>query len=1109
MSAPTSCTILSYLISQSPMEPAEVPSPFSKENFLEIPNLSDSPCEDEEVKSNFKPGFSPQPSRRCSESSEDMYLDTPTSGTRRVSFADNFGFNLVSIKEFDSWELPSVSTDFELRKDIFHTEEYILSPLFDLPSSKEDLMQQLHVRKAILESTEYPPGSTSMKGIIRVLNVSFEKLVYVRMSLDDWQTYYDILAEYVPNSCDGETDQFSFKITLVPPYQKDGSKVEFCIRYETSVGTFWSNNNGTNYILLCQKKQQEPEPEKPQEEVSGRQKKGCLKVKSSKEESSTSEENNFEESKFKDTDIPTIVCSHEDKKDVEAGNQNVKDINREHDEHDEKELELMINQHLIRTRSTASRDEKETLSSDPVNFPNKAERLEKKTHGELCTDLLESPLSPSSLEESSLKGGSYDDEKYSSRNEHSHQLSDTSSDESVQVHIDSKEVLDDNANPAHMSVRVKISCSSPDQQIEGDLNESHEGGDKKSEIKDWECLRKDFHASSCAYAEQPSKNGSLKEDYSKIKDEKEQRGHLSVNKKQSKNFHSSLYDQERKLGHSEISVEGTETRKTGSTALSSKDASVPGQAITVGMFPSSWTNLNWEETTLMAPESGHSTGKGTVSEGVTREVSSSKNRNILRDDYLFQTEGEKSDWINPEDWSKKSQHRQNWNILQSQGEIKGNTTNKTEQIREQAACKDMWEKGETTSLNVTPTRELFTCQETECDELYSPADHGVTEKAQAGAAYIIKTTSESTPESMSAREKAIIAKLPQETARSDRPIEVKETAFDPHEGRNDDSHYTFCQRDAAVVIYDNEFERESHSNICNVRTDKTEKEESMHMYTPGETHDREKQGAGNITSVEGSSQVITSSQKGSSNLDLHLEVLSTNKRIFSENSNLGHVQTLSKKTDLETVVHSAFNSGTNRASQNGSSISNHHLKTSVASYEQAVENTIVTTNLQSTSTESEDNYNPRDHLGSKLKESFTGSGNSSGCMGHVFQTEESSVEKSVEPMILTSEPLENTKGARNEKQELFSSGLSQYSSGDRRSESSTSVGFPVQESEIQSSESLFSKYANSRIPYFLLFLIFLVTVYQYDLMIGLAFYLFSLYWLYWEEGRQKESVKKK
>lgn len=262
------------------MEPTEVPGLISKDNFLEVPNLSDSVCEDEEVKATFKPGFSPQPSRRGSGSSEDTYLDTPTSASRRVSFADSLGFSLVSIKEFDCWELPSVSTDFDLNRDVFHAEEFVLSPLFDLPSSKEELMEQLQVQKAVLESTEHLPGSTSVKGIIRVLNISFEKLVYVRMSLDGWQTHYDILAEYVPNSCDGETDQFSFKISLIPPYQKDGSKVEFCIRYETSVGTFWSNNNGTNYVLVCQKKKKDPEPVKPVEEAPSRQIKGCLKVKS-------------------------------------------------------------------------------------------------------------------------------------------------------------------------------------------------------------------------------------------------------------------------------------------------------------------------------------------------------------------------------------------------------------------------------------------------------------------------------------------------------------------------------------------------------------------------------------------------------------------------------------------------------------------------------------------------------------------------------------------------------------------------------------------------------------------------------------------------------------
>ncbi|XP_016060071.1 PREDICTED: protein phosphatase 1 regulatory subunit 3A-like [Miniopterus natalensis] len=269
----------SYLISESPMEPSEEPSQISKNTFLEVPNLSDSLSEDEEVKATFKPGFSPQPRRRGSDSSEDMYLDTPSSGTRRVSFADTFGFNLVSVKEFDCWDLPNILTNFNLRKEIFHPEEYVLSPLFDLPSSK-DLMQQLQEQKAILESAEYLPGSTSVKGIIRVLNISFEKLVYVRMSLDDWKTHFDILAEYVPNSCDGKTDQFSFKISLVPPYQKDGRKVEFCIRYETSVGTFWSNNNGTNYVLVCQKKEQELKPVKSWEEFPNRQIKGCLKVKS-------------------------------------------------------------------------------------------------------------------------------------------------------------------------------------------------------------------------------------------------------------------------------------------------------------------------------------------------------------------------------------------------------------------------------------------------------------------------------------------------------------------------------------------------------------------------------------------------------------------------------------------------------------------------------------------------------------------------------------------------------------------------------------------------------------------------------------------------------------
>ncbi|XP_008570933.1 PREDICTED: protein phosphatase 1 regulatory subunit 3A [Galeopterus variegatus] len=1115
------------------MEPSEVPSQISKDNFLEVPNLSYSLCEDEEVKATFKPSFSPQPSRRGSDSSEDMYLDIPSSGTRRVSFADSFGFNLVSVKEFDSWELPGVSTNFDLTKNIFRTEEYVLSPLFDLPS-KEDLMQKLQVQKAILESTEYLPGCTTMKGIIRVLNISFEKLVYVRMSLDDWQTHYDILAEYVPNSCDGETDQFSFKISLVPPYQKDGSKVEFCIRYETSVGTFWSNNNGTNYALVCQKKEQEQEPVKPREEAPNKQiKKGCLKVKSSKEESVTSEDNNFENSKITDTYIPTIVSPHENKEDLETSNQNVEHVNREHDEHNEKELELMINQRLIRSRSTAFRDEKDTFSTDSDNFPNKAEELEKKQiYGEICTDSFKRPLSPSSSAESSIKGDFYHKEQYSSGNEGSHQpleeitsdmgdikplLGDTSNDELVQLHIGSREVLDDNANPAHRSSRVQIYCPSSDQLMASNLNKKHEGGAKKIEIKDWECLRKDFHSDVSAYLEESTEMESSKKDYGNGKDEEEQRIHLDVNEKQSKNFQSILHDRERKTSHAEISVKGTGNL----TALPSKGRTMPTQSITVGTCHSPRTNLRWEEAVLTTTECDLLTSEVTALRGLTGQVCSPRNGNVLRNDYPFQVEEEKSDRINPEDQNKITQCKQTWNVLESQGKARGSKTNATEQIKEQADCEDMWgKKDNTRSWKASPTEELFTCQKTVCCELSSLADDGITEKAEAGTAYIIKTTSESTLESMSAREKAIIAKLPQETARRDRPIEVKETAFDPHEGRNDGSHYALCQRDTVGVIYDNDFEKESHLGICNVRVDEVEKKEAMSMYNPGKTHDREKRSPGNGTSAE-YSQVITGNQKATSKRDLHLGMLPTDKKVIPENRDRGQVQELSKKMDLDTVVHSAFNSDMNGASQNGSNISKHHTKTSVPSYEQAI--AVATMTLQSISTKSEYNCNPTSEIQGIEKHpqpwpkpeevskssGIVTSGRKERCIGQIFQPGECSVEKSLGPMILISAPLENVEEVRHENEGLTNSGQSLCSSGDKESESSASASLPVRESPAQSNESLLSKYTNSKIPYFLLFLIFLVTIYNYDLMIGLAFYLFSLYWLSWEGGKQKESVKKK
>uniref|UniRef100_A0A3Q3VLU7 CBM21 domain-containing protein n=1 Tax=Mola mola TaxID=94237 RepID=A0A3Q3VLU7_MOLML len=204
-----------------------------------------------EVVIGIRPKSSPLPRRKSSASEEDSEPGPPLCGSRRVSFADAKGLSLVQVKEFDTWDVPNLpgyDTPESKGKD---AEEYFLSPLtFSVPLSTEELLNKVHEQKVELETIELIPGTTILKGVIRVLNVSFLKAVYVRTTLDSWSSHFDLLAEYVPGSSESLTDCFSFKLTLVPPFGEQGARVDFCVRYETPVGTFWANNNNRNYVMF-------------------------------------------------------------------------------------------------------------------------------------------------------------------------------------------------------------------------------------------------------------------------------------------------------------------------------------------------------------------------------------------------------------------------------------------------------------------------------------------------------------------------------------------------------------------------------------------------------------------------------------------------------------------------------------------------------------------------------------------------------------------------------------------------------------------------------------------------------------------------------------------
>ncbi|XP_033987155.1 protein phosphatase 1 regulatory subunit 3A [Trematomus bernacchii] len=187
------------------------------------------------------------------ETDEDCEPEPPHVIRRKVSFADAFGLNLVSVKEYDNVTESEVSQPTK-SEAIPLLEEFYMSCLFTAPSSPEELDQRLQTQMVELESMELLPGTTTLRGTIRVVNLCYSKSVYARMTLDRWTSQFDLLAEYVPGSSDRKTDRFTFMYTLVPPFDREGARVEISLRYETSVGTFWANNAGLNYVLFCHQK---------------------------------------------------------------------------------------------------------------------------------------------------------------------------------------------------------------------------------------------------------------------------------------------------------------------------------------------------------------------------------------------------------------------------------------------------------------------------------------------------------------------------------------------------------------------------------------------------------------------------------------------------------------------------------------------------------------------------------------------------------------------------------------------------------------------------------------------------------------------------------------
>lgn len=195
-----------------------------------------------------------------------------------VRFADAMGLDLESVRHIISDDLPyvpqsafgglRVSDKWEGAGGVKQNPWFVQKPSknpvqnrpnlvleFIQPSTLVNFLDRVRNNKICLENcvVSNSAGNLSITCIIRVLNISFEKSVTLRYTLNEWLSHNEALASYIPNSCDGFSDKFTvtFSVSAGGYFLSPGQRLLFALRYVANGEEYWDNNMGLNYSLIC------------------------------------------------------------------------------------------------------------------------------------------------------------------------------------------------------------------------------------------------------------------------------------------------------------------------------------------------------------------------------------------------------------------------------------------------------------------------------------------------------------------------------------------------------------------------------------------------------------------------------------------------------------------------------------------------------------------------------------------------------------------------------------------------------------------------------------------------------------------------------------------
>jgi protein phosphatase 1 regulatory subunit 3A/B/C/D/E len=189
---------------------------------------------------------------------------------KKVSFADDHGAQLYAIRVMQEPSDVPPKLDYSVIRNLLGeaadedarpSSTWVVN--FSQPACEYlKFRETLEAQGVGLENVLVKNERCRLVGTVKVKNISFEKQVTVRYTDNNWESYMEQSALYMPGPAGEIYDTFSFDFEI-PCDDSKRQRIAFCVCFRTGEAEFWDSNGGKNYEIISERLREEMLSPKP------------------------------------------------------------------------------------------------------------------------------------------------------------------------------------------------------------------------------------------------------------------------------------------------------------------------------------------------------------------------------------------------------------------------------------------------------------------------------------------------------------------------------------------------------------------------------------------------------------------------------------------------------------------------------------------------------------------------------------------------------------------------------------------------------------------------------------------------------------------------------